>query len=121
MIFKKNPPTPYIFDDRCEAEDAAARILEVYNMSDEERTERGLAGREWALSDEAGFTSKHQANRVIDAFNELFSTWVPRDKFELIDANNSPKRTLKHKLIYKYIAQFFFTFKLKSYFFWYRH
>ena len=95
-----SPPTPYIFDDRCEAEDAADRIFEIYNMSKEERIERGLEGREWAISDEAGFTSKHQANRVIEAFSELFSTWTPRTKFEFIDVNNSPKRTLKHKLIY---------------------
>jgi hypothetical protein len=32
---------------------------------------RGLKGREWALSDEAGFTTKHQAQRVIEAFDTL--------------------------------------------------
>jgi len=95
-----SPPTPYIFDDRCEAEDAAQRILEVYNMGKEERQERGLAGREWAISDEAGFTSEHQAKRVIENFDELFNTWTPREKFEFIDVNTSPKRILQHKLIY---------------------
>jgi glycosyltransferase involved in cell wall biosynthesis len=95
-----SPPTPYIFDDRCEAEDAAERIFEIYSLSKEERQQRGLEGREWAISDEAGFTSTHQANRVINAFDELFKTWTPRTKFEFVDANNYPKRTLKHKLIY---------------------
>jgi glycosyltransferase involved in cell wall biosynthesis len=95
-----SPPTPYIFDDRCEAEDATERILEIYNMSKEERQSRGLKGREWATSQEAGFTSEHQANRVIEAFGELFSTWTPREKFEFIKATDYPKRTLKHKLIY---------------------
>ena len=95
-----SPPTPYIFDDRCEAEDAAKRIEEIYHMSEEERTERGLAGREWAISDEAGFTSKHQAQRVIDCFDNLFETWTPREGFEFINTNNHKKRTLQHKLIY---------------------
>jgi glycosyltransferase involved in cell wall biosynthesis len=95
-----SPPTPYIFDDRCEAEDATERILEIYNMSKEERQSRGLKGREWATSQEAGFTSEHQANRVIEAFDELFTTWTPREKFEFIKATDYPKRTLKHKLIY---------------------
>ena len=63
-----SPPTPYIFDDRCRWEDACERIKEVYALSREERKRRGLKGREWALSDEAGFTSEHQANRVIEAF-----------------------------------------------------
>jgi len=95
-----SPPTPYIFDDRCEPEDATKCILEIYNMSKEERKERGLAGREWAVSEEAGFTSEHQANRVIECFDELFETWKPREKFEFINATNYPIRTLKHKLIY---------------------
>ena len=95
-----SPPTPYIWDDRCEPEDASKQILEIYNMSEEERQKRGLAGRQWALSDEAGFTSEQQGQRVIDAFNELFSTWSPREKFEFIDVNNYPKRTLQHSLIY---------------------
>jgi glycosyltransferase involved in cell wall biosynthesis len=95
-----SPPTPYIFDDRCEPEDATERILEIYNMSKEERKARGLKGREWAISDEAGFTSEHQAKRVIESFDELFSTWTPRTKFEFIKATDYPKRTLKHKLIY---------------------
>lgn len=62
-----SPPTPYIFDDRCSWENAAERLMEVYNLSSEERKERGLAGRKWATSKEAGFTSKHQAERFIEA------------------------------------------------------
>jgi glycosyltransferase involved in cell wall biosynthesis len=95
-----SPPTPYIFDDRCEAEDAADRIMELYSMDKKERQERGLAGREWAISEEAGFTTEHQAERVIDAFDTLFNTWEPRESYEFINANNYKKKTLKHKLIY---------------------
>jgi len=39
-----SPQTPYIFDDRCRWEDAAERLMEVHNLSSEERKERGLAG-----------------------------------------------------------------------------
>ena len=93
-------PTPYIFDDRCRWEDAADRIKEVYDLDPEERKRRGLKGREWALGDEAGFTSIHQANRVMEAFEELFKTWKPREKYEIINATEFKGRTLKHKLIY---------------------
>ena len=54
-------PTPYIFDDRCRPEDAAQAILEAFNLSTEERDNRGLKGREWAMSDESGFTAKNMS------------------------------------------------------------
>jgi glycosyltransferase involved in cell wall biosynthesis len=95
-----SPPTPYIFDDRCKWEDAADQIKKAYGMGDKERKRIGNLGREWALGDEAGFTSKHQANRVMEAFDELFSTWKPREKYEVINANEYKGRVLKHKLIY---------------------
>jgi len=95
-----SPPTPYIFDDRCKWEDAFERIKEVYNLSPEERKSRGLKGREWALSDEAGFTSEHQGKRVIEALDELFETWKPREKYEVINVNEYKGKVLNHKLIY---------------------
>jgi len=95
-----SPPTPYIFDDRCEAEDAAKQIMNVYNLSPEERAELGLAGREWAISDEAGFTGDHQGKRVIEAFDQLFKTWKPREKYELINTNEVKDRVINHKLLY---------------------
>ena len=95
-----SPPTPYIFDDRCRWEDATERLIEVYNLSPEERKQRGLKGREWAISDEAGFTAFHQAERVMEAFDELFSTWKPREKYELINATEFKGNFLKHKIYY---------------------
>ena len=95
-----SPPTPYIFDDRCSWEDAAERLLEVYNLSFEERQARGKAGREWTLSNEAGFTQEHQANRIIESMDKLFSIWTPRENFELINANEYKQPILNHKLIY---------------------
>jgi len=95
-----SPPTPYIFDDRCRWEDAADRLMEVYNLSPEERQERGMAGREWAISDEAGFTQYHQGQRIIDGLEEMFNTWTPRETFEFINATTYKTPTLNHKLIY---------------------
>jgi glycosyltransferase involved in cell wall biosynthesis len=95
-----SPITPYIFDDRCKWEDAAKQIINVYNLGPEERKSRGLAGREWAISDEAGFTSQHQAKRFIQYTDKLFDVWTPREKFELIEANKFQKSKLNHKLIY---------------------
>jgi glycosyltransferase involved in cell wall biosynthesis len=93
-------PTPYIFDDRCRWEDAAERLIEVFNLSKEERQERGMEGYKWATSDEAGFTAYHQAQRFISYTDKLFNTWKPREKYELINANEFKKPVLNHKLIY---------------------
>ena len=93
-------PTPYIFDDRCEPEDAADKIEEVYNLGKEGRKQAGDQGREWALGDEAGFTSEKMGNRVIQYVDELFDTWEPREKYEFMLAGDYKKKVLNHKLIY---------------------
>ena len=97
-----SPVTPYIWDDRCKPEDAADRIREVYNLGREKRKELGAKAREWAISDEAGFTSQHQGKRVIEAINELFNTWEPREAFEVIDTDEDPSqnRIQTHNLVY---------------------
>ena len=95
-----SPPTPYIFDDRCAWEDVTERIKEVYELGPEERKKRGLAGREWALSNEAGFTAEQQGKRVIEAFDELFKTWKPREKYEIVNATKYKGKFLNHKIVY---------------------
>tara|TARA_R110000796_G_scaffold93917_3_gene198558 strand:- start:4129 stop:5139 length:1011 start_codon:yes stop_codon:yes gene_type:complete len=95
-----SPVTPYIYDDRCSFEDASLKIMEMYKMGDEERRERGKAGMEWALSDEAGFTSEKMSNRIIEGLDELFDTWKPREKFEFLKDTDFESRVLKHKIIY---------------------
>ena len=97
-----SPVTPYIWDDRCKAEDAADRIREVYDLGREKRKEIGAKAREWCLSEEAGFTSQHQGKRVIEAIDELFNTWEPREVFEVIDTDEdlSQNRIQTHNLVY---------------------
>ena len=93
-------PTPYIWDDRCEPQDAAEQIMKLYLMSPEERKELGKAGREWALGKEAGFTATVMGERVIKNIDKLFNVWKPREKYELINANEIKENTLNHKLLY---------------------
>ena len=69
-------------------------------MSKAEREERGMKGREWALSDEAGLTGEKMGQRVIKYLNNLFLTWKPREKFELLDTKKVNKKVLNHKLTY---------------------
>jgi hypothetical protein len=94
-----SPVTPYIWDDRCRPEDAAEQIMAVYSLDKEERKAKGLTGREWALN-EAGFTGEKQGERIIEAFDELFKTWKPREKFEFINVNEVEDRIIKHELLY---------------------
>ena len=95
-----SPITPYIWDDRCTSEDAAKQIKAVYDLPKIERKTKGLKGREWALSNEAGFTGEKMGQKVIENLDHLFATWKPRVKFELINTKNIEKRVLNHKLIY---------------------
>jgi glycosyltransferase involved in cell wall biosynthesis len=95
-----SPSTPYIWDDRCTAEDAAIQIEKAYSLGREELKRRGLEGREWALGAEAGFTGEMQGKRVIEAFTTLFNTWKPREKYELINCNEVKPNVINHKILY---------------------
>ena len=96
-----SPQTPYISADRVAPEDVAAQIEKVYQLPSDIRKQIGLEGRNWAINDEAGFTSKHQARRVINALDDLFSTWKPREKYELINATTYKLDVSRdHKLTY---------------------
>ena len=95
-----SPPTPYIFDDRCEAGDAANQLTEVYNLGFETRKKFGLMGREWATGGEAGFTAEIQGERVIQNIDKLFETWKPRAKYELIKSTPIKKKVVQHNLVY---------------------
>jgi glycosyltransferase involved in cell wall biosynthesis len=95
-----SPVTPYIWDDRCTAEDAADRILELYSMSSDERKARGEKGRQWATGNEAGFTAEKMAQTFTEGVEELFKTWAPREKFVFLKDTDFNPRVLKHKLNY---------------------
>jgi len=95
-----SPPTPYIFDDRCDPKDAADRLFEAYSMGKEELSEVGNLGREWVLSEEAGFTSENMAKRIMSNMNVLLNKWQPREKYELIKVGSREIKSVPHKLEY---------------------
>jgi glycosyltransferase involved in cell wall biosynthesis len=88
---KGSPQTPYIFASQCSIEDAAITLMKVYKMSPEERQRRGLAGREWVLSDESGFTAKRMGQGFIDNINNLLEEWEPQPRFTVTKVDNSTK------------------------------
>lgn len=91
-------PTPYIFDDRCNPEDVAKAIKAIYDLPIEERTKRGLAGREWAMSEEAKMTAEAMSNNIDDAMTEAFDKFIPRPQYELIKTEPVEVDQIKHKL-----------------------
>jgi len=80
---KGSPLTPYIFASTVTIEDAAIALMKVYKMGPEERERRGMAGREWVMSKESGFTSKVMGQRFIDNLTTLFKKWEPRKPYTL--------------------------------------
>ena len=55
---------------------------------------------EWALGDEAGFTSEKMAQRIIQSVDNLFNVWKPIPKYQFVKDTDFEKRVLPHKLIY---------------------
>jgi glycosyltransferase involved in cell wall biosynthesis len=94
-----SPKTPYIWDDRCNAEDAAVQIGKVYALDRETRKELGKTGRHWAIND-VGFTGEDMGAKAIVAIDKLFSTWIPREKYELINVNDVKEDTINHAFVY---------------------
>ena len=93
-------PTPYILDDRCSFIDVAKAIEEVYSLPQEERVERGLEGRKWALSNESMMSAEHMCDNVISVIEETFDKFKPRKKFELIKTEKLPRKKIAHPLVY---------------------
>lgn len=93
-------PTPYIFDDRCDFRDAAKAIQKVYELSSDERTRRGLKGREWVLSEESMMNAKSMSRNVISTIDDTLASFKPKNRFELIKVDKLPRKKIVHPLIY---------------------
>ena len=94
-----SPKTPYIWDDRCTAEDAAVQIGKVYELDRTTRKGLGAIGRHWAIND-VGFTAEDMGAKAILAIDKLFNTWIPREKYELINVNDVKEPTINHAFVY---------------------
>ena len=78
-------PTPYIFDDRASIVDIAKAMNHWQEVSPEEREACGLAGREFAMSEEAGFTSEAMSTRFVKATTTVLAHWKPIKRFNLFN------------------------------------
>lgn len=76
-----SPPTPYIFDDRCDWREAAEKIREIYDMDKTERQRCGTLGREYCLTQ--GFTSEEMCRRMIVGIDETLESFTPRKRFDI--------------------------------------
>ncbi len=74
-----SPPTPYIWDDRCQPEDAAKCIREFYDMGRKERKRLGALGTKFC--EENLMTAKAMGQRFIDSMDDAFENWKPRQKY----------------------------------------
>jgi len=91
-------PTPYIFDDRCSAEDGAQGILKVYKMTKEQRDENGMKGYEWVIGDEANMTARKMGQTAIEVIDEGFDKFIPRKSFDFHTIEDRPPKYIEHKL-----------------------
>lgn len=80
-----SPLTPYIFDDRCDWEQAGDRLLELYNMGRDERKRRGLLGRDFAMGP-GMMTAEKMGELFIDGINYTLENWKKRDRYTVTKA-----------------------------------
>jgi glycosyltransferase involved in cell wall biosynthesis len=93
-------PTPYIHDDRCDFRDVADAIQRVYELSSEERKQKGQAGREWVLSEEAMMSARNMGRNIIKYVDQTFEQFVPRTKYDILKIQDIPKKYVKHPMVY---------------------
>jgi glycosyltransferase involved in cell wall biosynthesis len=77
-----SPMTPYIFDDRCDYEEAGQCLLEWYKAGSEERERCGELGRQF-VNNEGRMTSKHMSESFIKNIDNCLEKWKPREQYTL--------------------------------------
>jgi glycosyltransferase involved in cell wall biosynthesis len=93
-------PTPYIWDDKADFRDVSKAIQQVYEMSSEERINRGLAGRNWVQSDESSMSARKMCETFIGTIDETLKTFKKRSSFDLIKTQKLSRKKLTHPLTY---------------------
>ena len=76
-----SPPTPYIWDDRCQPEDAAVQLRKLYDMGREERKRLGSLGTEFCKENQ--MTSKEMGKNFIKSMNGAFENWKPQPRYHM--------------------------------------
>ena len=78
-------PTPYIFDDRPDFEDASEKIKQWYEIPKENRDKCGLEGHKFVMSDDVMMSAKHMSQNFIDHMDKGFEEFKPRKKFDIFE------------------------------------
>lgn len=91
-------PTPYIFDDRCDSEDAADALVKVFEMGSEQRDVNGMKGHDWVVGDEARMTARKMCQNVIETIDKGFEKFTPRPSFDFFKIEERPRKYAPHKL-----------------------
>jgi hypothetical protein len=78
-----SPPTPYIFDDRCDWMDAAYALKYWYDAGEEKRKEAGKKGRQFMF--DTGMTANIMGLRFIDYINTTMENFKPRKRFTIYE------------------------------------
>lgn len=78
-----SPPTPYIYDDRCDWMDAAHALKYWYDKTEEERKEAGLKGRQYMF--DTGMTANGMGLRFIEYIDVSLKKYKPRKRFTIYE------------------------------------
>jgi len=76
-------PTPYIFDDRCDWEDAADKLKEWYEMDKDERRKCGIKGHYFVKSTDSNMSAKNMCRLFYEHMETAFEKFEPRKKFNI--------------------------------------
>ena len=76
-----SPPTPYIWDDRCNPEDVAVNLKEFYDMDRKERKRLGALGAKFCRENQ--MTASAMGENFIKSMNTAFENWKPRIRYTM--------------------------------------
>ena len=76
-----SPPTPYIWDVRCNPEDVAVNLREFYDMGREERKRLGALGKKFCRENQ--MTATVMGENFIKSMNTAFENWKPRIRYTM--------------------------------------
>ena len=77
-----SPPTPYIWDDRCQPEDASEKLKEYYDMGRVERKRVGSLGAKFCRENQ--MTATVMGKNFIKSMDGGFANWKPRKKYSMV-------------------------------------
>ena len=78
-----SPMTPYIFDDRCQYEDAGEALRYWYDKGPEGRNTAGKKGREFLLREDVGMSASVMCDKYLNHFKSVFDNFKKKKTYQL--------------------------------------